>query len=703
MPLTFDWNDMDLSTLWAVILLVFGFGFVVFVHELGHFLAAKWAGVKVEQFAVGFGQAIFAWRQGIGLRLGSTRKDYERRINEHLASQGVDIEHASARQIAEAEEALGVSETEYRINWIPLGGYVKMLGQDDLKPGAEADDPRAYNRKSVGKRMVIVSAGVIMNIILAAIGFMVLFLMGFNAPAPVVGGMLPGSPAQFAVNEQGEIDPIRVGDKVLSLDGTITHDYTKIALNTALLESNVPAPIVVQRRTGEVQTLYITPQRRSDNSKEFLMLGITGSSELRGLEKWPKGFDEAKAQQMLHGQALLIRPGDVITHINGKPVDARTDYPVLDEALQESFGRPVMLTVKAEDGSTREVAVQPMFQIPFADDVTLNLLGMVPRTVVAGIGQEDSPVLGKVFSGDIVLSITSATDPLAHPSAGQLRERLSNAGKVGSEVTLTLQRPGQPEPVEVKVVPSLRLGDGEYGLGIALTYDGAHAVASDVLSGSPAEKAGIPAGARITGINGKAVESWYDVHRELRDVKADSTVEIAYITPTGDAAKATVTVTPEHATAIQGLRYSHALQLQELRELRQTSNPLTAAGWGVTETRDFTLQFYLTLKRMVTGDVSYKNMMGPVGIFHAGTKISERGYDWLLWFLSMISANLAVVNFLPIPIVDGGLFTFLILEKIQGKPLSPRAQSIAQVVGLALLLGIFLLVTYQDITRLFQI
>ena len=66
----------------------------------------------------------------------------------------------------------------------------------------------------------------------------------------------------------------------------------------------------------------------------------------------------------------------------------------------------------------------------------------------------------------------------------------------------------------------------------------------------------------------------------------------------------------------------------------------------------------------------------------------------------MISANLAVVNFLPIPIVDGGLFTFLIVEKIQGRPLSAKTQSIAQVVGLAIILSVFLLVTYQDIARL---
>src|SRR3954464_8756717 len=71
---------MDFAYLGSVLLLIFGFGFVIFWHELGHFLAAKWAGVKVEQFAVGFGTAICAWRKGIGLRYGSTSAEMRKRI-----------------------------------------------------------------------------------------------------------------------------------------------------------------------------------------------------------------------------------------------------------------------------------------------------------------------------------------------------------------------------------------------------------------------------------------------------------------------------------------------------------------------------------------------------------------------------------------------------------------------------------------------
>jgi regulator of sigma E protease len=180
----------------AIAGLVFGFGFVVFFHELGHFLAAKAVGIKVEQFAVGFGQALLAWRKGIGLRTGTTTPEYERRLKENTGNPSYS-------------GTLG--ETEYRLNWIPLGGYVKMLGQDDMNPNAAADDPRAFNQKSIAARMLVVSAGVIMNVVLAVILFVGLFLYGYNVAPAKVGGVLTNSPAQLA--------GLEVGDRILSFNG----------------------------------------------------------------------------------------------------------------------------------------------------------------------------------------------------------------------------------------------------------------------------------------------------------------------------------------------------------------------------------------------------------------------------------------------------------------------------------------------------
>src|SRR4051794_26173168 len=95
-------------------LLILGFGFVIFWHELGHFLAAKWVGIKVEQFAVGFGQAVFSWRKGIGVRAGNTQRDYKRKIDEYLArskkaqlANGGTVEY-SDREISQAAAELGL-------------------------------------------------------------------------------------------------------------------------------------------------------------------------------------------------------------------------------------------------------------------------------------------------------------------------------------------------------------------------------------------------------------------------------------------------------------------------------------------------------------------------------------------------------------------------------------------------------------------
>src|SRR5207247_8693641 len=103
-----------------------------------------------DQVVGGVGQALLAWRNGLRCRCGSSAKEYE-----HVTQ--------AAKEGVQKRDISQIGETEYRLNWIPLGGYVKMLGQDDLNPNATANDPRAYNMKPISKRMVIVSAGVIMN------------------------------------------------------------------------------------------------------------------------------------------------------------------------------------------------------------------------------------------------------------------------------------------------------------------------------------------------------------------------------------------------------------------------------------------------------------------------------------------------------------------------------------------------------------
>ena len=122
---------------------------------------------------------------------------------------------------------------------------------------------------------------------------------------------------------------------------------------------------------------------------------------------------------------------------------------------------------------------------------------------------------------------------------------------------------------------------------------------------------------------------------------------------------------------------------------------------GLHKTYYFILQVYETMNRMIfSRSVGVEALSGPLGIVSIGGQIARAGLVEFLFFLAIISANLAVINFLPLPIVDGGLMVFLIIEKIKGSPVSLRVQVATQMIGLFLIIGAFIFVTYQDVLRM---
>ncbi|HEY7090868.1 MAG TPA: site-2 protease family protein, partial [Tepidisphaeraceae bacterium] len=522
-----------------------------------------------------------------------------------------------------------------------------------------------------------------MNIILAILSFTVLFRIGFNSPPPVVGSVLTGSPAQLA--------GIQVGDRIDTIDGRIQHDFTKIGPNIALAADGQPIQVVIQ---GRKEPLMVTPRRSDLDANGFLSIGIGPMPQLDGGDPIDisKSTDEEK--QELAEQP--VKPGERIVAINGQSVGLK-DYPVLSQAVQD--GKAARVTVEDAAGHREDRTVTPVFASTFAKP-GLNIAGMMPRTMVFGI-EKSSSAKDKLKEKDIITEIILQpnNDHIEHPSRPTLTEKLNNAGQQGLVVDLTVLRDGKSMPI-TGLDPSMRLGEGRKGLGIQLAYDEDHPVVADVLPDSAAASAQIPPGATIKSINGQEVQNWHDVHRLLSAAQVDQPLKVALTTESGEAKQLDLSLSKDQLESVRQNHYVPFVELHELHEPRQTKNPLIAAEWGFAETRDLMVQFYGMLRRMVQGSVPVSGAMGPIGIFHTGSKIANRGVDWLIWFLAMISANLAVVNFLPIPIVDGGLFVFLILEKIMGKPLSPRAQGIAQIVGLALIVGVFLFVTYNDISRL---
>ncbi len=156
----------------------------------------------------------------------------------------------------------------------------------------------------------------------------------------------------------------------------------------------------------------------------------------------------------------------------------------------------------------------------------------------------------------------------------------------------------------------------------------------------------------ITTVNGSPVKNWLQIKEAIAATQAGQAITIAV--EGSDKVFTLRGLADSELASIRAIRYDTNMMFQPMTMPRQTSNPMTAIKWGVGATRDLVVQTYVSLHRLIDGSVPTSGMMGPLGIFSAGTSFAEKGHVWLIWFLSMISANLAVVNFLPIPIVDAG-------------------------------------------------
>jgi regulator of sigma E protease len=369
------------------------------------------------------------------------------------------------------------------------------------------------------------------------------------------------------------------------------------------------------------------------------------------------------------------------------------------------------LTVVRRGGKQEAVTLVPHFAHPFGDGNNFNVAGMQPRMRVECVSSKESPVFGKLKPGDVIKSIAvrNPNTPTSQPgnvapdvSVSGFIKSVGEAGAKDQSIDFTVIRDGKEFGPIKDVKATVRVTKDRKGVGVVPAFEDQTPVIAAVIPKSPADgvKDGLPIGSQIAAVDGKAVTTWFDVRDALQAAGGQHTLTLLP-RDGGKAIERTINLSENDAQAVAGIRLQAPLHLAELITVRKTDSPATAMGWGVLETRDLILQFYVTLQRMFGGSISTSNLMGPVGIVNAGARFAFKGNDWLIWFLAMISANLAVVNFLPIPIVDGGLFLFLIIEKIQGKPLSRRAQEYAQLVGLALILSVFLMVTYNDIARMF--
>ena len=168
-----------------------------------------------------------------------------------------------------------------------------------------------------------------------------------------------------------------------------------------------------------------------------------------------------------------------------------------------------------------------------------------------------------------------------------------------------------------------------------------------------------------------------------------------------NAGAAALNIPARHDYITAKTDFAVSVPFEYLRETYKAQNALTAIVWGLKKTKMFVHQTILTVKRLVTGDLGRRAISGPVAIATITYKIaSTQSLTYYMYFLGLISSVIAVMNLLPLPIVDGGVIVLLIIENIKGSPISQRAQEIISYIGLVFIIALFLLLVYNDVSNL---
>ncbi len=687
-------------------LVLLGFGFLIFIHELGHFLAAKWAGIRADGFAIGMGPCVASYRRGIGFCLGSADAKVVRAHGKR------PIEMTDSER-----EGHGIGETEYSLRALPLGGYVRMLGQEDGNPEATSEDARSFGKATIPRRAVVILAGITANLMLAIVLFLIAFLAGVRFPAPTIGFVLPNSPAAIAKPvTAGALTGILPGDRVLAIDGEETKTFIDLRVAAAMAKPETELSMEIERE-GKRLTYSVTPKR--DEGSGLLSIGVdpARSSALTDVRDSREDVARMLARSVPEASTFGIGAGSRIESVAGASV--RT-YAEIERAVRAADTESVEVIWSLGEGAAADgrkstrVALRPDFTVLSGADGSggdAALLGLAPLARVLDFAK-GSANTETLRAGDVFLRV----DSLEGPRISQLMAHLR--ANPGSELKALVLRDGKETDVAIKTDR-----DGRVGVYLESAWDLpllAHSIDETRAGEAASEPAATPAKAlaalplgSVVSLDGAPIASLTDLRAKLiarakaQAGDAPMVVKIGLRDPSpGSSPHETETaIGPADLKMLRGLGYSFPIPETffdpEFTVLTANGNPVTAISMGFRQTVVMVEQVFLTIDRVFRGSVSANQLQGPVGILHTGTKVADEGFMYIVFFMALISVNLAVVNLLPIPIADGGLFVFLMYEKIRGKPPSIGFQNAAALAGIALVAGLFLLTFYNDLSRLF--
>lgn len=586
------------NTIIAFIILI---GVVVFVHELGHFLAGKAFGIRVEEFSIGFGPKAFSFQKG---------------------------------------------NTDYRINWLPLGGYVRFYGAD-----LEETIPLELHEKSilhakVHKRAIVSFAGPLANFILSFFVMTVLSIYG-----------LPNQPSIVSVlpNSVAEKSGLKSGDKILSIDNEKINGWSD--LSSKINKSPNKNLKLLVESNGINKIIHIIPAKEEietplGNTQTTGRIGVSGFFDSSHIFIPPNSFL----------QAIGLQTGDKITAINHKKVE---------------YFYQVLNYLEAGTNSNSDYSL--------AKKITNSTLHNNEMNISIEKINKENKNITIVFSNPNIKSW--ANHYLIQNPVPKIEW---NKDLLSSDQTISIfQNIGKDD----KLIPAqnawkscgLSEGDTLYfidGVGrifSLLQFYSWMDTAPKLLSNDVKKTGKINVNMQVISANG-AIKK-LDCQIPLRNGFDHLNREQIFLDIPVQFISQNIAMPPE---IVKATSIADALQ----KGLHSLLN-----------------QIYLTynaIKMLFTGSIPLSNLGGPIAIASVAGDAAKGGMMIFLMTMAFISTNVGMMNLLPLPALDGGTLFLQAVEAAYGKALPKTVQMTVQRIGIFILLGLFIIVFYNDILRLIR-